>query len=178
MERLALALLALMASGCSALLAQEAGGSYAVGKSEQSTVSGATYLGLGTVGSNGGTGVGGELRLKGGPNLGQVALGPMFFQLAGPEGESPVAMFVARAGFNLVQFESVEGHFGFGMFSPHLSAGVSLRLTHALRLFIMPEVEYDVRFTSQQNTGFVSLMIGIGAATYGDARRPPPGPVR
>ena len=173
MKGLGLALLALATSGCSAMVAQEAGASYAVGKSEQSTVSGATYAGLGSADAHGGTGVGGELRLKGGPNLGQVAFGPMFYQLAGPDEDAPVAMFVARAGFNLVQFEHVEGHFGFGMFSPHLSLGVSLRLTNSLRLFIMPEAEYDVRFTGQSNTGFVSLMIGIGAATYATAQGHP-----
>ena len=170
---LVLPLLPLAAGGCSVVVAQEAGASYAVGKSEQSTVSGATYAGLGTSSPHGGLGAGPELRIKVGPNLGQVALGPMFFQLAGPDEEHPFAMFVGRAGFNLLQFEQVEGRFGFGMFSPHLSLGVSLRLTNSLRLFIMPEAEYDVRFTGQSNTGFVSLMIGIGAATYATAQGHP-----
>lgn len=178
LQWLCLALVPLAASGCSALLAQEAGASYAVGKAGQSAFAGATYAGIGDGDANGGFGGAGELRVKVGPEMGQVAFGPSFYVLRGPDEQYPAAMFVARGGFNLVQFESVEGRFGFGMLSPHLAAGVSLRLHDTVRLFLMPEAEYDVRFTGQSGTGYVSLMIGIGTASYGSGRRLRPVPVR
>lgn len=168
---LCLVLVPFAVGGCSTLLGQEIGASYAVGKPEQSAFAAAAYAGLGDGRSNGGNGLGLELRAKGGPKMGQFAVGPMVYLLAGPDEASPKAIFVARGGFALAQLESVEGRFGFGMFSPHFSAGISLALTRNTRLFVMPEVEYDLRFTGQASTGYVSLMIGIGAASYGSAQR-------
>jgi len=178
LQWLRLVLFPLAASGCSAILAQEVGGSYAVGKAGQSAVVGATYAGLGDGSDTGGVGGAAELRVKVGPEMGQVALGPSLYVLRGTEDQYPSAMWVLRGGFNLLQFESVEGRFGFGMFSPHLATGVSLRLHDSTRLFIMPEAEYDVRFTGQSGTGYVSLMIGIGTASYGSGSRQRPQPVR
>lgn len=177
LQSLCLVLAPFAAGGCSTLLASEVGASYAVGKEEQSAFAAAAYAGLGEGRSNGGNGLGLELRGKGGPKMGQFAIGPMAYLLVGPDEASPTAIFVARGGFAIAQLESVEGRFGFGMFSPHLSAGISLDLTPKIRLFIMPEVEYDMRFTGQASTGYVSLMIGIGAANYGPSEGHPE-PVR
>ena len=170
MRRLAFSLLALGAfvlSGCSAMGIVEAGASYAVGKPHQSTGSLNGYFGVGPGDDHGGAGGGVEVRGKVGPSVGQIAIGPMLYGMGGPQ-MTPgfVAVPFARAGFNLLQFESVEGNFAFGMFSPHASAGVFLRVFPEAGLSISFDGEYDVRFTSTPNTGYLSLMIGFGAMAY------------
>lgn len=145
----------------------EAGPSYAVAKAHQSTGSLNAYAGVGPGDDHGGAGGGLELRGKVGPSVGQFGLGPFLYGMGGPS-MTPgfVAVPFARAGFNLVQFESVEGRFAFGMFGPHASAGVFLRVFPEAGLSISVDGEYDVRFTNTANTGYVSLMIGFGFLAY------------
>lgn len=153
--------------GCSFIGIVEAGPSYAVNKVHQSTGSLNAYLGVGPGDDHGGAGGGVELRGKVGPSVGQVALGPMLYGMGGPQmNPGFVAVPFARAGFNLLQFESVEGRFAFGMFGPHASAGVFLRVFPEAGLSISIDGEYDVRFTDTPNTGYLSLMIGFGFLAY------------
>lgn len=162
-----LALLLPTLGGCSLIGIVEAGPSYAVGKEKQSTGSLNAYLGVGPGDDHGGAGGGVELRGKVGPSVGQVALGPFLYGMGGPQmNPGFVAVPFARAGFNLLQFESVEGNFAFGMFGPHAELGVFLRVFPEAGLSIAVDGEYDVRFTDTANTGYLSLMIGFGGLAY------------
>lgn len=159
--------LPLVCGGCSLIGIVEAGPSLAVGKPHQSTGSLNGYLGVGPGDDHGGAGGGVEIRGKVGPSVGQVALGPFVYGMGGPQmGQGFVAVPFARAGFNLVQFESVEGNFAFGMLGPHASVGVFLRVFPEAGISFSVDGEYDVRFTDTPNTGYLSLMIGFGFLAY------------
>lgn len=100
------------------------------------------------------------LRTKFSNEVKQVSLSPHAYYLGG----SVVAPY-GRLGTNLLQFEQVDGRFAYGMFSPYAELGVFLT-PFVLSAF----AEYDLRFTSQRNEGFVGLMAGIG---YGVSSKSP-----
>lgn len=164
MKRLFLVLFA--TSGCSLLANVEVGYAYAVAKSpEQAAVAlnGNLGFGAGNVGGAG-AGAGVMLRTKIGPNVQQVAWGPMAYAGSSLGADSKIA-FAAIGGFHLLQFENVHtaidgDTFGFGMFSPVAEALMFIR---PARMSLGVAAEYDVRFTSVHNTGYVSFLIGYGA---------------
>ncbi|HQP35244.1 MAG TPA: hypothetical protein PLI95_08700 [Polyangiaceae bacterium] len=82
----------------------------------------------------------------------QISLSPHAYLLGG----SGIAPY-ARGGVNLLQFEQVDGSFAYGMFSPYGEVGIYLS-----PLVLSAFAEYDLRFTSQRNEGFVGIMAGIG----------------
>lgn len=90
----------------------------------------------------------------------QVSLSPHVYFLPG-SGVTPYA----RLGTNLLQFEHVDGSFAYGMFSPYAELGL-----YVTPFVISAFAEYDLRFTSQPNEGFVGLMAGIG---YGVSSKTP-----
>lgn len=90
----------------------------------------------------------------------QVSLSPHVYYLAG-SGFTPYA----RLGTNLLQFEHVDGRFAYGMFSPYAELGL-----YFTPFVLSAFAEYDLRFTSQPNEGFVGVMAGIG---YGVSSKTP-----
>lgn len=160
-----LAKLALAAAltGCSALLNVEAGYAHAIAKNpEQAAVAINANAGLGTGEGGVGGGGGAMLRVKLGPNVQQVAFGPMFY-VGSTFNDSPVGV-AAMGGFHLLQVDNVHtdatgDNFSFGMASP----------VAELMMFIRPALmslsvagEYDLRFSPVPNTGYVSFLIGFG----------------
>jgi hypothetical protein len=154
-------------TGCSALFNIEAGYAHAIAKNpEQATGALNANAGIGTA-SNDGVGVGGGamLRAKVGPNVQQFALGPMMYvgsSLAGGR-EGPVQLAV-MGGFHLLQMDNVHttttgDNFSFGMLSP--VAEVMFFLRPAWMTFSVAG-EYDLRFSSIPNTGYLSFLIGVG----------------
>jgi hypothetical protein len=97
-------------------------------------------------------GPGAALRVKVTRDVQQFALGPHAYWL-----QHGVVSPYARAGVNLLQFEHVDGGFGFGMFSPYAEAGVRI-----FPVVVSGFVEYDLRFTHQANEGFFGVMLGWG----------------
>lgn len=167
--------------GCSGLAAVEAGPSYAIGKPEQSALALNAYSGLGDSDAHAGAGGGAMLRGKVGPHVGQIALGPIFFFMGGPasdvwHGVTPRVFFFSTGGFNAIQLESIGGTFAFGAFSPHVQAGAYFRAFRDLGFFLSMGGEYDIRLGDVPNTGYASLLLGFGGATYG--AEPPPGAFR
>ena len=157
--------------GCSAIAAVEGGASYAIGKPRQSAVALDAFAGIGDTDGHAGAGGGAMLRAKVGPHVGQIALGPCFFFLGGPasdawHGVNPRVFFFSTGGFNAVQFESIEGQFAFGAFSPHAQAGAFFRAFGQAGFFLSVGGEYDVRFGGVANTGYGSLLLGFGDAAY------------
>jgi hypothetical protein len=113
--------------------------------------------------------------------VGQVALGPFFFFMGGPASDAwhdvtPRLFFFSTGGFNAVQLESIEGRFAFGAFSPHAQAGAFFRAFRDTGFFLSVGGEYDVRFGDVPNTGYGSLLLGFGEASYSVG--PPPGAFR
>ncbi len=160
-----LSLLLLLTSGCSALVNVEAGYAHAIAKNpEQAAVALNANAGLGAGSSDGsGAGAGAMLRTKFGPNVQQVAIGPMAYAGSSLGPTSKIA-FAVLGGFHLFQLENVhttlEGDtFGFGMFSPVAEALMFIR---PATMTLGVAAEYDLRFTSVHNTGYVSFLIGIG----------------
>lgn len=167
--------------GCSGLAAVEGGPAYAIGKPEQSAVALNAYAGLGDTEAHAGAGGGAMLRGKIGPHVGQVALGPMFFFMGGPasdvwHGVAPRVFFFSTGGFNAVQLESIDGRFAFGTFSPHAQIGAHFRAFRDLGFFLSVGGEYDVRLGEVPNTGYATLLLGFGEASYG--AEPPAGAFR
>lgn len=180
--RLSLALVALPAlCGCSSVAAVEGGAAYAIGKPQQSAFALNAYAGLGDTDGHAGAGGGPMLRAKVGPHIGQVAFGPFFFFMGGPpsdvwHGVTPRLFFFSTGGFNAVQFESVEGKFAFGAFSPHGQAGVFFHAFRDAGFSLSLGGEYDVRFGDVPNTGYGTLLLGFGEAGYSVGA--PPGAFR
>lgn len=154
-----LVVLASLLGGCASFSSMEAGASYAIAKPHQSAAALNLAYGAGLGDETAGVGAGGELRTKLGPNMGRIAIGPLLYGYGAPEA-SVVAPYV-RLGFDLLQFESVEGAFAFGMFSPHAQAGVLFRVARRVGLSVGIDGEYVVRFTDTPNTGYASLMLGV-----------------
>lgn len=145
----------------------EAGPVYALGKEEESAGALNVWAGPGVGDKNVSMGVGGQLRTKLGPKMGQLAVAPYFFGLFG--GEQANVFF--RLGFAFLQFESVKSSFAFGMFSPQVALGVMVYTGRDWGLTFAFDTEYAVRFTDTPNAGYVGLTIGVGQARFSPAPR-------
>jgi hypothetical protein len=70
-----------------------------------------------------------------------------------------------RAGINSYQFESLDGSFAYGMFSPYAEAGWVVRVTELgfeeLLLTLGGAIEYDLRFTDHPDEGYWSALVGL-----------------
>lgn len=168
MKRLALLLFA--TTGCSALANVEAGYAHAIAKNpEQAAVAVNANLGIGSGASDGsGGGAGAMFRVKLGPNVQQVALGPMGYLGTELGHDSPIAI-AALGGIHLLQIDNVHtttdgDSFSFGMASP--VAEVFMFVRPALMSFSVAG-EYDLRFSRVPNTGYVSFLIGFGGFAAG-----------
>ena len=165
-----LGVLLLVTSGCSALANVEAGYAHAIAKNpEQAAVAVNANLGIGSGGSDGsGGGLGAMFRVKLGPNVQQVALGPMGYVGTEFSQGSPIAI-AAMGGIHLLQIDNVHttsdgDSFSFGMASP--VAEVFMFVRPALMSFSVAG-EYDLRFSRTPNTGYVSFLIGFGGFAAG-----------
>lgn len=107
------------------------------------------------------------LRGKLADELFQVSIAEEAFVLYGPR--APMRPFV-RGGINVFQFESVDGGFGFGMFSPYAEAGLIFAIFPEGGLgddwlfTVSAAAEYDLRFTDQENQGYFLVLFGIGGS--------------
>lgn len=162
---LPLAWLGLGAQGCFSLLADAQGGF------TSSTTFDSNRRGVAVNASAGGNlgedetaehvGPGIALRTKFSQDVTQFAFSPHAYVLAG----SVVSPY-ARAGVNLAQVESVDGAFAYGMGSPYGELGI-----YVWPVVISGFAEYDVRFTSQRNEGFVGIQAGIGTGVSSESPR-------
>lgn len=114
-------------------------------------------------------GLGGGLRIKGASEVKQLSIS--FNVLYTPLGIRAFVPYL-RGGVNEFQFESVDGSFGYGMFSPFAEAGVMLRVARDKRrggtyLTIGGFTEYDLRFTDQRSRAYWGLMVGIASVARG-----------
>jgi hypothetical protein len=103
------------------------------------------------------------LRFKGASNLKQGAMGMSLISI--PFGAHVVMPF-GRAGVHELQFESVNGDFGFGMFSPFAEAGLMIRTKRrryggGTFFTISAFGEYDLRFNSPKSGAYWGIAIGI-----------------
>ena len=107
--------------------------------------------------------VGGGMSIRGKvtSNVQQLAFSPHIYYL-----HSSVVTPYARAGVNLLQFESVDDEAVFGMFSPYGEAGVVVT-----PFIVSGFVEYDVRFSGVANEPFIGLMLGVGAGFSSESVR-------
>ncbi|CAN5141416.1 hypothetical protein BH09MYX1_BH09MYX1_32780 [soil metagenome] len=153
--------LAMASSGCSALGGVAAGPAYAIAKEHQSAGALNAYAGVGLGDEDISLGGGGELRVKIGPSIGHFAIGPFAYAFSG--GRDSVVTPFLRFGFNLLQFETVESRFAFGMFSPRAEVGVIFRIVEELGMSLGIDGEYVLRFTDTPNTGYASFTIGFAA---------------
>ncbi len=157
--------LLLALTGCSAFANFEVGYAHAIAKNpEQAAVAINTNVGIGKgISDTAGAGAGPMLRMKFGPNVQQVALGSFAFLGAtfGDSSEGPISL-VALGGIHLLQVENVrttENNFCFGMGSPVVEMVLAVR---PARMTFAVAGEYDVRFNSIPNTGYVSFLVGVG----------------
>ncbi len=95
-----------------------------------------------------------DLRGKFTEDIQQVSFGPHVYVL----GDSWVTPY-GRAGATLLELGSVDGAGTFGALGPRAELGMFFG-TFVISSF----AEYDLRWTSQDNEGFVGVMAGIGNA--------------
>jgi len=160
-----LALIALGSQGCFSLLGDVQGGYTSSTRFESGRRGVAVNASLGgNISDDSDTaesvGPGLAVRTKFTSEVKQVSLSPHVYFLPG-SGVTPYA----RLGTNLLQFEHVDGRFAYGMFSPYAELGLYLA-----PFVVSAFAEYDLRFTSQPNEGFVGLMAGLG---YGVSSKTP-----
>ncbi len=98
------------------------------------------------------------LRTKFSSSLQQFALSPHAYYLH----SSAVSPYL-RAGASLLQFEHIDGGFGYGMFSPCAELGM-----YIYPVVVSTFVEYDIRFTNQPNEGYFGAMLGLGYGLSSD----------
>jgi hypothetical protein len=166
-------LMALLASGCN-MFGQAQAGYLAPTSTREGHTGVAVDLRIDshTGGETLGFGGGGGFRTKFAPDLFQISVAEELFAVAFPHARvSPYA----RAGMNFLQFEGVDGEFGFGMFSPYGEAGVMVEVRRSSprsRLWITfgAAAEYDLRFTDQANQGYVLFVIGVAGGGSAGAR--------
>ena len=179
---LALTLLCLLLSGCHQIGSLRYGqaGYFSAYDEAPGHMGSAIELGVDvhTFGSRGVAAGGGlTLRVKRGEELFQVAIGEDYLLLFTSRVRT-LTPFV-RGGLNVMQFESVDGRFAFGMFSPSAEVGLMIRLWTAddeptrmgqmerrgrrsVMLVLSATTEYDLRFGSaHDNRGYWGLRLGI-----------------
>jgi hypothetical protein len=168
MKRLCVLLVA--TTGCSALANVEAGYAHAIAKNpEQAAVALNANAGIGSGASDGsGGGAGAMFRVKLGPNVQQVALGPMGY-VGSSLGDGSKIAFAAMGGFHLLQLDNVHttsdgDSFSFAIGSPVAEAFMFIRPAW---MSLSIAGEYDLRFSRVPNTGYVSFLIGFGAFAAG-----------
>lgn len=109
-------------------------------------------------------GLGGVARGKVGANVKQLALGPTLYLADGGQRGGPVS-FYALSTYHLLQLEWLghDSRFAFGMFSPMVESGIVI---HPIWTTVSVSGEYDIRFSSAPNTGYVTFMLGFGRLRY------------
>lgn len=105
---------------------------------------------------------GAAFRLRSARSLTQVGVGPEI-TVRLPTTVSPYA----RAGVDLLQFESHQGSFGFGMLSPHLELGVGFcsgasgTSASNLCFTVSGLAGFDLRLTSQPSAAYLGGLAGL-----------------
>lgn len=97
--------------------------------------------------------------------LTQIALSEDFVLL--PLGRIEIVTPFFRGGINAFQFESLDGSFAYGMFSPYAEGGILVTLHRAedgssVFFSAAAAIEYDLRFTDQPNEGYWMGLAGFG----------------
>jgi hypothetical protein len=102
-----------------------------------------------------------DLRGKFTGDIKQVSFGPHVYLIS----SSWITPY-ARTGATLVELGSVDGSGTFGALGPHGEVGMFFG-----PFVISTFAEYDLRWTSQDNEGFVGVMAGIGNAVSSQSVR-------